>query len=102
LVVTVEPDTEIDGLTAEVIDLTIAPDETFHESQCPSRACVYVFNYPLWDISWDFTSHMGIRLWAVDRPDGNRLIIVAQADDEPSFQAFAPDAEKALGTVTFP
>jgi hypothetical protein len=43
---------------------------------------------------------MGIRLWAVDRPDGNRLIIVAQADDEPSFQAFPPDAEKALGTVT--
>ncbi len=101
LVVTDEPDVDVAGLSAKVVDLDVAPTVATHDPGCPARACVYVLSYPLWDDSWAFASGMGVRLWTFDRPDGNRMVVVAQTEDRASLDAFAPEVDRVLSTVTF-
>ena len=58
-----------------------------------------LLSYPLWTERWGIAMGMGVRLWTMDRPDGNRLVIVAQTNDAASLPNFLKEAEPVLSSV---
>ena len=90
---------KVSGLTATVVDLEVAAGARNGDPNCPSKACVDLLSYPLWTERWGIAMGMGVRLWAIDRPYGNRLVIVAQTNDAASLPSFLKVAEPVLASV---
>lgn len=94
------PPITIDGVSAPGVSIAVADGAANGEPGCPAKVCINVLDFPLWDVPWTVTPFEDVVLWTFDRPDENRIVIVARAS-EGFLEPFKADATPVLESIRF-